>query len=478
MKKMLIMMSAILSIATSGFAQTTVIDYGTISPTGCNVFYPPISVGGKTHTTTLGQVYYDPTNAALDLPAKLQGTSSPVGTRFAISYTCLPNHTYSVTIQAKGTVSGSDPTIFGICVNSITPAGSCNGPQPDPNPAQSGQTGFIGSTTFQNYTFQPYNPPSGANYIEFKAIGGSSTQNVSALIKKITITDVTPVTPTFTITSSVASRTCGTALLSPITFTVNSQNATNITGYDYIVTPYQWMTGFPATWVTGTIHQTSNIISLDPIECGTGSSITVIPYINNVAQAPVTKTITINTPSFSIAGPSSLNMVSALYDLQSSPTSGPVCGVIPTWSVSNGLVQLYVNSATNVGLSPNINALGSTILQAVIPQCGINVTATKTISVTGPPRRINAPFSGLEETSNESINVTPNPSNGVFNLHLGKSLDKAKLSIISIDGKEVFNAEVNGSNQSVDLSASPAGIYLLKINTGKTIETKKLVKTK
>lgn len=476
------MLPLLMQSSISGIAQTTVIDYTFWSGTSnCNAFGAPTVVSAVQHKSTLGQPKYGNYNDPVVLECIPQDFNNfdAKGTEYAISHNFLANHQYKVTVKCASVATGLLPKLVLTYANTTASSTACTGPAIDTDPGASGYG--IGTSSYLDYVYTNTIGAQAQSYLKFRSIaayGGSTLQKV--IIRMITIEDITPSTPTptFSITSSVASRTCGSALLAPITFTVNSQNATNITGYDYIVTPYQWMTGFPATWVTGTIHQTSNTISLNPIECGTGSSITVIPYINNVAQAPVTKTITINTPSFSIAGPSSLNMISALYDLQSSPTSGPVCGVIPTWSISNGLATLYVNSATNVGLSPNSNALGNTILQAVIPQCGINVTATKTIYVTGPPRRINSPFSGLEEASNEPINVTPNPSNGIFNLHFGKSLNNAKLSIISIDGKEIFNAEVNGSNQSVDLSASPAGIYLLKINTGTTIETKKLVKTK
>jgi hypothetical protein len=469
------MFPLLMQVPVLGIAQTTVIDYTFWSGTSnCNAFGAPTVVSAVQHKSTLGQPKYGSYNDPVILECIPQDFNNfdAKGTEYAISHSFLANHQYKVTVKCASVATGLLPKLVLTYTNTTATSTACTGPAIDTDPGASGYG--IGTGSYLDYVYTNTIGAQAQSYLKFRSIaayGGSTLQKV--IIRMITIEDITPAAPTFSITSSVASRTCGTALLSPITFTVNSQNATNITGYDYIVTPYQWMIGFPATWVTGTIHQASNIISLDPIQCGTGSSITVIPYINNVAQAPVTKTITINTPSFSISGPSSLNMVSALYDLQGSN----VCGAIPTWSVSNNFAQLYVNSATNVGLSPNINALGNIILQAVIPQCGINVTATKTIYVTGPPRRINAPFSGLEETSNEPVNVTPNPSNGIFNLHFGKSLDKAKLSIISIDGKEIFNEEVSGSNQSVDLSTSPAGIYLLKVNTGTTIETKKLVKT-
>ena len=75
-----------------------------------------------------------------------------------------------------------------------------------------------------------------------------------------------------------------------------------------------------------------------------------------------------------------------------------------------------------------------------------------------------------------SLQVYPNPSNGIFRLSVGKNKSQdIKLNIYSMTGSVVYSAEnfEEGQNViSVDLTNQPAGVYFFDINTpqGKTIK--------
>jgi|TARA_R100000479_G_scaffold34767_1_gene15213 hypothetical protein len=86
---------------------------------------------------------------------------------------------------------------------------------------------------------------------------------------------------------------------------------------------------------------------------------------------------------------------------------------------------------------------------------------------------------GVEEFSNTSINLTPNPSNGVLNLNLSIALENATISLYTIDGKQVFSEERTISkNEAVqynfkDLSG---GLYFVNISSGNKTFTAKWLK--
>ena len=476
MKKFALPMLLSLGLAFNAHAQT-VISYANIFPSGCNLFFPARNVGGLDHTATVGQVFYDQTNGAISLPVVVpQFGNMPKVTRFAISYNFIANHTYTVSLLAKGTVFGRDPLVYGEATSTITPTTNCNGPENDPNSAQTGQTGFIGNNSFQNYNIQIQVLSGGASYLQLKAIGGGTQGDATLMIKQITITDITPPPgPTFSISSSVASRTCGSPSLSGITFTVNSQNATNITGYDYIVSPNQWTYGFPATLVLNPIHLTSNTITLTPFECEGGATLTVVPYINNVAKPSVSKTIAINRPTFSIDGPSSLASVAGAYNFVGSP----VCGGGPVWSIDNTNLAELSFSGNTAGVQRRsgfgVPASGTVVLKATVNQCGLGVVATKTISITSPFGFASSPSYLSDAATN--VTISPNPGTGMFKVTFGKFIESGSYEIRSLDGKLVNKGTIQkAAMTSVDITNAASGIYFMNVNDGTTQSQHKFVK--
>lgn len=84
--------------------------------------------------------------------------------------------------------------------------------------------------------------------------------------------------------------------------------------------------------------------------------------------------------------------------------------------------------------------------------------------------------SGIKETSlGSTVNAYPNPANGKFIIS-GVSGD-SELNIYNLLGKRVYYDPAFGqhTSQEIDLSASPRGVYLLRITNGAEVHQKQIV---
>ncbi|MEE9438803.1 MAG: T9SS type A sorting domain-containing protein [Saprospiraceae bacterium] len=76
----------------------------------------------------------------------------------------------------------------------------------------------------------------------------------------------------------------------------------------------------------------------------------------------------------------------------------------------------------------------------------------------------------------DQISITPNPSNGIFNVSY-ENLNLNKVKIVNSSGKEIYSIENPNSHFEIDISNHPHGIYIaIFLNSRNEILTKKLVK--
>lgn len=61
------------------------------------------------------------------------------------------------------------------------------------------------------------------------------------------------------------------------------------------------------------------------------------------------------------------------------------------------------------------------------------------------------------------ISLFPNPTSGEITLDLTEQIDASKLSVIGIDGKEVYTQRVNSQKVQIDLGSLPMGNYLVQV---------------
>ncbi len=80
---------------------------------------------------------------------------------------------------------------------------------------------------------------------------------------------------------------------------------------------------------------------------------------------------------------------------------------------------------------------------------------------------------GVQEVSGAgNVKIYPNPSTNLITV---ESTGKGVLTITATDGKVVYRTETNGK-QIIDISTFAAGIYSLLLQSGNSIETKRLIK--
>ncbi len=79
----------------------------------------------------------------------------------------------------------------------------------------------------------------------------------------------------------------------------------------------------------------------------------------------------------------------------------------------------------------------------------------------------------------QQLRLIPNPSQGLFNLELPKTIEGlAELSIVNFNGQRIYNAQVQisqGATFPLDLSQHPQGVYLVHVRVGNQLYQEKLV---
>jgi hypothetical protein len=85
-----------------------------------------------------------------------------------------------------------------------------------------------------------------------------------------------------------------------------------------------------------------------------------------------------------------------------------------------------------------------------------------------------------ENTSNESVSIFPNPSEGDFTLSISSHEKKSiTAQLYSIDGMKVYSSSISGNGNimktKIDLHGLAKGIYFLKIITEKNVISKQII---
>ncbi|MCB9223627.1 MAG: lamin tail domain-containing protein [Crocinitomicaceae bacterium] len=187
------------------------------------------------------------------------------------------------------------------------------------------------------------------------------------------------------------------------------------------------------TWIDGNTYTASNNTATHTIVNGAA----------NGCDSIVTLDLTINTVDVTVS--------------TSSPTiTANASGATYQWLDCGSMTQ--INGETNQ--SYTATAGGS---YAVIVNDGTCQDTSDCQVIT---------FVGIEDLNAQLIVVSPNPSNGIFQL---KGTGKYAYSVADISGKTILTGNMV-ENTLIDLSAFESGIYLLTLQQESRIETIKLIR--
>ncbi|WP_152604846.1 T9SS type A sorting domain-containing protein [Psychroserpens jangbogonensis] len=92
-----------------------------------------------------------------------------------------------------------------------------------------------------------------------------------------------------------------------------------------------------------------------------------------------------------------------------------------------------------------------------------NITASTTLST-----------NDVIKTSEFSI--SPNPATSRLNVYLPENSNNATISVYDVLGKRVFTNQIDALTTSIDVSQWNSGVYLVRISTDHTAQTKRFVK--
>lgn len=303
----------------------------------------------------------------------------------------------------------------------------------------------------------------------------------------VTLTINNNITPACVATYTAVLNVCVlTGTIASTTYTDGSASFSVTASASNSNTAYYWKfgdgTNYNATGSAGAIVShtytslgvyNASLTMMNPLSCTS----TPITHIVNITSIP---SCTANS-SFSMA-PTATAQV--WYVIPASPAN--VVAAIWNWgdnSSSNGLYTSHSYSAAGtysicLSVTVTCGASGTTCLPYAIYK-GMQDMSVIEVQVVNPEI-----ITGIKNAMQNIVltSVSPNPNNGSFNLQvMAPGIDKVKISIFNLVGEKLFDAQAEASNDIVSKNIqldAPAGVYLIKIDSGPVSITKKLVLTK
>lgn len=158
-----------------------------------------------------------------------------------------------------------------------------------------------------------------------------------------------------------------------------------------------------------------------------------------------------------------------------------------------GSISIQVGTVTSPADYANFVAVGNRILvNAASTQSNIVIPASttqkhiafKVVSVSPQPHAATTidniswqPTLSVNDSEFANFNVYPNPATdrNITIAYNANSSEKGKVAVYSLTGAKIFETDRQENMQTLNLSGISSGIYLLKIQSGSNIATKKLI---
>lgn len=85
-------------------------------------------------------------------------------------------------------------------------------------------------------------------------------------------------------------------------------------------------------------------------------------------------------------------------------------------------------------------------------------------------------ITGIEDIENKEIHIFPNPVTDELNISWNMTSEKMNVSLMDLTGKVLIRKEVYNQLEQLDLSHLSSGVYIVRIDSGKGVLTKKIRK--
>ena len=231
----------------------------------------------------------------------------------------------------------------------------------------------------------------------------------------------------------------------------------------------------------GTANITGSITVTPQNACGTGGTKTKV-----VNSAPNALGV-ITGPTNICLGSFIPNGVSKTYSVVGIP------GIISyVWTANTGGASFSPNGGPN-DFSTLATLSGNYPTSAIITvkatnQCFVSSIKTITVSKSTAANCTARPLvarpidmkQDVKEINLSSVNVYPNPSNGLFSVkfNANNNYQNMNLEILNLLGQKVYQTKITNSKSEINISSQQSGMYLMRLidNTGKVLEIVKLIK--
>ncbi|MFO8023014.1 MAG: T9SS type A sorting domain-containing protein, partial [Perlabentimonas sp.] len=156
-----------------------------------------------------------------------------------------------------------------------------------------------------------------------------------------------------------------------------------------------------------------------------------------------------------------------------------------TIQVTDGSTAIEEAEVTLANDTKLTSSNGFVLFEEIIPNNEINLSVTKEgylasdtlVAVYNANVRrtiaLEAEETSVSSFTDENFTVFPNPTNGIIRIEGEKPF---KFDIFDITGRLMLSESNQKPNHYIDISNYPKGIYLVKINSGTAITTKRIVK--
>jgi len=152
---------------------------------------------------------------------------------------------------------------------------------------------------------------------------------------------------------------------------------------------------------------------------------------------------------------------------------GPEPGQIVTAQMAPNPNATVISSTSGVIATLTVQINGNSNRESIN---NIVVTATDNLGATTIQSSsvINPIITSVKNLTDESLQIIPNPSSGIFNITSKNYSGIVK--VFNLVGEEVNSFQIQqNKNTTIDLTNQSKGIYFIAFNNGKTISTKKVI---